>query len=243
MSYYLSPYNMAAEVRSFESKLLPKLFFGSDLDNAVSTIAEAKSVGISHVLLVSEGDYKALSAFQVTQSTVVDNQLLSKLPIFHEKISIGIQAGGMWVLTPDPVLTAVILISFLMTSLSKNLNLAKATAKLQAIAPVDITGPFEEQLQIWNNMHAKIDTKHSDWSLYMKTNKVSHEDLLHALLAQTSKKTTRYTCTKRSSSMVEFPPTRMTATKFGKSETVEFLAKKWKSKLEMVFLLLFFLCL
>ena len=152
--------------------LVPKLFYSTaSIGDSIGNAEGAKSQSISHVLLVGDGDAKKLSSFQVTQLQTEESALLSKFPMFHEKISIGIQAGGMWVIGTNAATTAAILISFLMTSLSKSFSLVKAKKYFEEISPVSLTPSIEEQLQIWSNMNATIDTKHPDWANYQRTNK------------------------------------------------------------------------
>lgn len=214
-------------------KVAPKLYYSTSVDNAVGCIEQANQIGITHVVLLSSEDISShfTGHFQITQSSIEDGVLLPKLPILHENMSLGIQKGNVWVISNDPSLTAAIFISFMMTSLYKNLSFQRA--KKIVFKRISGSSEYDEQLLIWHKMGARIDTKNIDWLNYQKSKNVSHEDILLGLMAQTSKKTTRYVQNpnKRAASMTDI----LTIKKSGENETcpkskIDALAKKWKCK-------------
>lgn len=215
-------------------KVAPKLYYTGSVDGASNIVDQAKQLGITHVVLLSdESKMASFSAFKITQNVIENSVLLPKLPILHENMSLGIQGGNVWVVAEDPSLIAAVFISFMMTSLYKTLSLQKAKKLVSKKLPLGTE--YEEQLQIWDKMGARIDTKNIDWLNYQKAYNVSHEDILLSLMAQTSKKTTRYVppnYNKRSASMTDI----LVVKKPGENgdtcpkSKVDALAKKWKCK-------------
>jgi len=235
--YLFCPRDMSSLAKC---KVIPKLYYSTDTETATAQVEQAKQIGITTAMLLSPEDLNLHFAdFDFTHSPIENNALLPKLPILHEKISIGIQKGGSWVISNDPSLTYAVIVSFLMTTLYKSLNLRKAK-RLTSKHISSSSTEYDEQLELWENMGARIDTKHIDWVNYQKAYNISHEDILLALMSQTSKKTTRFVPLqkqKRSASMSDMltPPRRLSDVDGCPREKIASLFDKWKSKkLEIV---------
>lgn len=215
-------------------QVIPNLYFSIGLESAIKQINDARSK-IRKVVFVSSStkplDIKDFDKLETSNYTIEDKTLLPKLPLIHEQISVGIQAGGAWIICNDDeeILLNAIITSFLMTTLYKNYSLRKSRRMVNKLIPISGEDKeFNEQLQIWEQMGARIDTKHLDWINFQKTRRVSHEDLLKGLLAQESKKSTRYVPLqrhKRSASMTE-----LLQPKTEPKILTEQLFKKWKVK-------------
>ena len=179
---------------AFKPGVIPQLFFTCSVKEALSLVSKAKGALVSHVLLLHDGaELKALDlSFRVTRAPVVQPALLVKLPVFHETISIGIQAGGTWILCPDPSLAQTIVVSYAMTTLSQGLALADALSALSSHTDLALTDDHREVLNLWDSMGATIDIKSSSWAAYQASHNVGPEDLMLALMAQTSKKAIRF---------------------------------------------------
>ena len=228
-------------------KVVPKLYYATDTETATKQVEQVKQLGVTHVMALTEGDYKVYFAdFEFTQSPIENSALLPKLPILHEKISIGLQSGGSWVISNELGLTAAVIVSFMMTTLYKSFSLRKARRTVLKHISTTSTD-YDEQLEIWENMGARIDTKHIDWINYQKAYNISHEDVLIALMSQTSKKTTRFIPLqkqKRSASMSDMlipMPRRPLDGETCPREKIASLASKWKSR-NFCFLFFFFCC-
>lgn len=151
--------------------------------------AAIKEKGISHILVLGELDIPLEGEFLIKEVDVSNKEtVLVKFSICHEQINIGVQNGGSLIIFEDEGLLCAIIVSYLTSSLGKNLSLEDGLNECSKVFGEKLSEDFKSQLEIWFNMGSRIDTKYSEWIQFKQKYKISYEALLPALMAQTSKK-------------------------------------------------------
>ena len=117
-------------------------------------------------------------------------EYLSKFPIYHEHICSRERNVYLYYKSKEKEVAALIIVSYLMAPYASLLPPEQAIEALSKFfsQKIEFSEEFQEQIDIYFKMGAKIDTKHSSWITYSKKYNISYEEIIKSIMAQNSKR-------------------------------------------------------
>jgi len=160
--------------------------------------AQLASSGFTHVLYigsaVSDEMKAALAALPHSQHVALGekSQFLTQLPLCHQQLVVG-KSSGQGLAVHDEAsgrLAAALAASLLVSILDEEAASAEAKAK-EALPGLEMGGKEREEVLLWSGMGGMINMKDPSWAAFMADRGIDQEEVLKAMLTQSSKASQR----------------------------------------------------